>query len=485
MVQVWSRLVQVWSNPCLDQKSPFKDAEGRFLPLVQVVHPKSPIYTYTLLNYYKGIYKGIRDMSEICLDHLDHPQKMPFNSVEGRFLVHPLPGPHLDHLDHCLDQNPKKETMTFFEKICSGLRAEDVFTDPSHAWKRKGKRWRGGCPWHDSSSGTCFSVDPDTLAWHCFSCHRGGGPLEYVAELHGIGLDLTGRTFFEAWQALADHTGCEPPPDADSREREAAKRTERQKPRFRPTKIERPPPEPWQRRAHEIVQKASSAIEAAMEGRGSTFARSCYHALRDRGISDASIRTARLGVLEHSDWSKPQAWGIEHDKHVGLPRGVTIPWPVDPSDADRGLWTVRLRRPSQDIRADTAKYVMPKGGSGSGLYRFDAMDKPVVIFEGEFDALHLRSVAGDACTPVATGSITGGQRAQHVARIRMAPACLVAFDAEEGAPIQRAVRFWTERLPHAIRWKPVGGKDPCEMYRADVDTRQWVLAGLQTCPDVS
>lgn len=110
---------------------------------------------------------------------------------------------------------------TDFQDVRRGLRAEDVFT--GHTWKQQGgSGWKGSCPWHDSKSGTCFSVDPDTLAWHCFSCGRKGGPLEYVAESEGIRRPLEGKAFINAWNALSEHTGCPGPPD-----RKRARRRER------------------------------------------------------------------------------------------------------------------------------------------------------------------------------------------------------------------------------------------------------------------
>ena len=105
-----------------------------------------------------------------------------------------------------------------FDKVKRRLRPGDVFQRSEHDWKtRSDRRWKGSCPWHDSSSGTCFTVSPETLEWHCFSCERGGGPLQYVAELENVGSgahgSLDGKDFFRAWEALARHAGCEGPPD--------------------------------------------------------------------------------------------------------------------------------------------------------------------------------------------------------------------------------------------------------------------------------
>jgi len=108
-----------------------------------------------------------------------------------------------------------------FDDVKRRLRPGDVFQGADHEWKTQtDRRWKGTCPWHESDSGTCFTVDPGTLEWKCFSCDRGGGPLQYVAELESVGSgaagSLKGQDFFRAWEALSRHAGCEGPPDTDS-----------------------------------------------------------------------------------------------------------------------------------------------------------------------------------------------------------------------------------------------------------------------------
>lgn len=63
------------------------------------------------------------------------------------------------------------------------LSVEDIFTDPAHAWKERGTKWKGGCPWHESKSGTSFTVDPESLRWNCAGGCGGGSPTQY---LHGL-----------------------------------------------------------------------------------------------------------------------------------------------------------------------------------------------------------------------------------------------------------------------------------------------------------
>jgi hypothetical protein len=116
--------------------------------------------------------------------------------------------------------NDRKENLQF-DEVKRRLRPGDVFQRSEHDWKTQNdRRWKGSCPWHESDSGTCFSVNPDTLEWKCFSCDRGGGPLQYVAELESVDSGarsaLKGKEFFRAWEALSRHAGCEGPPDFEN-----------------------------------------------------------------------------------------------------------------------------------------------------------------------------------------------------------------------------------------------------------------------------
>jgi len=115
--------------------------------------------------------------------------------------------------------NDHADTLRF-DDIRRRLQPGDVFHRADHDWKTQSdRRWKGGCPWHESSSGACFSVNPETLEWHCFHCERGGGPLEYIGELESISGgargSLKGQDFFRAWEALSRHAGCEGPPDLE------------------------------------------------------------------------------------------------------------------------------------------------------------------------------------------------------------------------------------------------------------------------------
>ncbi len=57
------------------------------------------------------------------------------------------------------------------------------------SFKPMGRRLRGPCPLHRGSNNKAFVIDPNESTWRCFSkCGRGGGMLEFVAELEEVSL---------------------------------------------------------------------------------------------------------------------------------------------------------------------------------------------------------------------------------------------------------------------------------------------------------
>jgi hypothetical protein len=101
-------------------------------------------------------------------------------------------------------------------EVLPGLSAEQVFTHPAHDWAEKNAgKWKGGCPWHESKSGTAFYLNPKTLLWRCSGCDGGGGPLQYLySRKVGRIASPKGQAFIEAVRELAALAGV-PFPEAE------------------------------------------------------------------------------------------------------------------------------------------------------------------------------------------------------------------------------------------------------------------------------
>ena len=357
-----------------------------------------------------------------------------------------------------------------------------MITDlPTYLDRNPQKRY--ACPVCDSSAlafvsgegrGVGENAEWDAVGFaYCHHCAAYWNAVRWLMDYEGY---TDGKEAMEALGMREAHAKASAKSTGDTVPRK------KRKPILRPTKVARPPGDAWQSQAARIRAKATKALRDAIDGNGSPFATACLRALRDRGISDATTYTAHLGCLETEDWTPAENWDVDPSNtrygEVGLPRGVVIPWAVDPmNDMAGDVWTLRCRKPNTD---GGAKYIPPKGGKGTGLYVWGRVpSRAVVLVEGELDALHIASVAEEVCTPVATGSTSGARRAQHVALLRSADVVLVAYDNEDNPKLEDACQWWIDRVPNAVRWKPIGAKDPCDMHRAGIDTRAWIEAGIK------
>lgn len=154
-------------------------------------------------------------------------------------------------------------------------------------------------------------------------------------------------------------------------------------------------------------------------------------------------------------------WGLEQARDVFIPRGITIPWMIK-SD----IWRFNVRRP-----AGTPRYLGP-AGSSNGLYNVDDIraDEPVVLVEGEIDALSVMQVVG--MVAVATGSSSGSRRYRWLMELNKASEVLIAFDSDEAG--EKAAEYWFEALPNARRLRPYW-EDANAMLQDGVDLKQWVI----------
>lgn len=112
-----------------------------------------------------------------------------------------------ESVDCQVDRNgrprPAADGLNLFDFLAADvyprLEVEHVYTHTSHNWRTKGEQWRGGCPWHESKSGSSFTVTPSSMKWYCHGCCVGGDPIQYLYRVRGNAGTARGKD----WLALA------------------------------------------------------------------------------------------------------------------------------------------------------------------------------------------------------------------------------------------------------------------------------------------
>ncbi len=304
-----------------------------------------------------------------------------------------------------------------------------------------GGEWHGPCP--RCGGRDRFFVNPAIDRATCRQCRWSGDEIQYRR-------DVLRQSFVEAARAAGkglDHHV-----------------------QYRRPEVSLPPCEPpaaaWREAGLQFV---AWAREQLWSDAGAAMRR--Y--LHGRGLSDETILHAQLGFNPATLHRNAVRWGLEctHYRSQWLPAGLVIP-----SLVGGGLWKITIRQ-NQPDRA-RQRYIAV-AGSANPLYNADtiSVERPVMLVEGVLDALAVQQVAGDLVASVATGT-TSGRRLCWIMRLGLAPLALLSHD-HDGQPGETAAAYWRDVLaPRAMRWPPIGAKDPAAMLEVGLDVRSWVRAGL-------
>jgi len=203
----------------------------------------------------------------------------------------------------------------FDNEVLPRLSAELVFTHPAHGFQKDPDKWKGGCPRHQSRSGTAFYLDPHTLIWRCPACDAGGGPLQYDYWVAGKGASPRGQDYVDAVADLAQRVGLELPKREPNPEREAREQA-------------------WEARRSMLVT-VMLVTQAALwdeESDGALEARTFLHG---RGFTDEAIRELGFGLFRRSSDVKDALTAAGHSLEEANDAGLTwnrnagfiiIPW---------------------------------------------------------------------------------------------------------------------------------------------------------------
>ncbi len=171
--------------------------------------------------------------------------------------------------------------------------------------------------------------------------------------------------------------------------------------------------------------------------------------LRRRGLNDETIKAARLG------WTPGVMIPTREGDRCFRESGITIPW----HDGDR-LTKVNIRRPE----GSDPKYRQAFSDRPSVYPTLDAIEagRPLVICEGELDALLLGQALGELTAVVTLGSASSRPDPSTLGGMLAAAPWFIATDADEAG--DKAASEWPAR---AIRVRPPEGvKDWTELWQA-------------------
>lgn len=333
------------------------------------------------------------------------------------------------------------------------LSVEDIFTDPAHAWKERGTKWKGGCPWHESKSGSSFTVDPESLRWNCAGGCGGGSPTQY---LHGLKTGTPSTPFavdfLEIAKELARRAGVPFPERELSEEEKVAARAREARRTALDVVISR---------AEEVLwSPAGEEARAYLE--------------TGRGFVAEEIRSLRLGFYDSTEAFRValEKAGVETkdvvDSFVLRPKMegfIVVPWLDDRGRPLTlyGRWKTKVPplqkdhpayRPGRDkARAEwearkasgvtVGEWTEPEvpkttalpgdDTKASPLY-FDraraAGEREVVLVEGVFDAA-LPQVRGDARVVASVGAVASKLQVETLVRNRV-KAVYICGDPDKG-----------------------------------------------------
>lgn len=302
------------------------------------------------------------------------------------------------------------------------------------------------------------NVTAKQTVWGCWSCgaHKAG------ADAVGLVAVATGTSRIEAAKRLAGELGIGPVIAGSVSSR----------PGQRPAVQPKPPePEPYEQPSW--CEWISGQVEQSHEclmNRSDDVSRRAWDYLIRRGLLPETIEVARLGV--NLEWSESVDAIPGRDDPCYLPPGIVIPWCSGPF----GLSGANVRQFHKRLQD---KYIMATGSRRRWIYPrrsgWESWTGPVVVVEGEFDALlawqelsgllPVVTLGGAQCSPADT---------YDAGWLGLCSRLLIAADSDEAGDECRAL--WRDFSPRrTVSVDLPGGKDITEAHVAGADLRKWLI----------
>lgn len=354
--------------------------------------------------------------------------------------------------------------------------------------RKVGNEYHGPCPKCGTSNeknphlSDRFTVKGDDEHWFCRNC--GSGDLvSYLRVFEGKSCpeahEELGRKC-ESTTCPVKHTcrvgrGEGAAPRRRDERRDTPALPEEKKTEFHPDKPQTPQ-EIWQEHAEKLVNYAHEQLI-------NTPDQLAY--LAGRGLDLEYIKTHRFGWLARDEYRARVAWGLPAEfkdgkpKKLWLPKGIVIP-----TYADGVIHRIRIRKHELRGENDIRYYWVP--GSGNDVVILNPTARAFVVVEADLDAHLVNCLAGDLVGAVPLGTASANPREGAYTILSQALCILVALDYDPGQdkngnymnPGGKSSQKWFRMFPRAKRWPVVGAKDPGDAFKAGLNIRNWVIAGL-------
>jgi CHC2 zinc finger len=294
--------------------------------------------------------------------------------------------------------------------------------------------WR--CPFHDDKNPS-FNVNPIKQTWTCYGCSEHGDAAALVMKLRGLTFPQT--VAYLVGNPLPSGT----PP---TRPRPAVASMPAQTPEC-----------PVKQSSGLPLADALKLVDDAANRIWTPDGANALAYLRGRGLTEATIRAASLG------WTSGVSIPFKDGTRFWEVSGITVPW----VEYDR-LAMVNMRRPEG---CKGQKYIQAFRDRPAIFPAPEVIEpgEPLVIVEGEFDALLLGQELAELAVVVTLGSASARPEGPTFMAMLPAPVWYIAADADQAG--DRFASGWPAR---ALRVRPPGAcKDWTEAHQAGVNLRRW------------
>lgn len=328
---------------------------------------------------------------------------------------------------------------------------------------------------HAGPCGFCGGVDrmsihPARGRFVCRRCHSAGDSIAFIQKYHN-------KTYIEA----CNHLNIQP----SFNQHYKSLNTATEKPgqneiKWEPREIILPSTT-WQNKAEVFLFEKFKFL---MSGNAKQYRKW----LNNRGINNQTIKKSRMGYNTRSVSFDSESWGLipennqnakkqaknESQVNIWLPVGLIIPQFYNEK-------LIRLRIRQENPISDN-RFIVVRG-SASGYFDYDAHlsnnqvdNRPVLTTESELDGWLLHQKANDKFKIYAIGSVSARPDIETHNYIKDKPGLLNLDNDEAG---QNEQGWWKKQYPKIKTHYSEIEKDPGDDFKAGLDIRKWLIAGLE------